>query len=77
MFFPVSVLGVSISLWQDLWWERQRSGGIQPRSWGSQGVFCGAVSMHNSALSVCVQLLKIVIWNPTASLWFLPLLNII
>lgn len=33
--------------------------------------------MHNLALSVYVQLLKIVIWNPTVCLWFLPILNII
>lgn len=62
-----------MSLRQNFWWE--------VLSWGAggsqDGVFCGGVSMHNSALSVCVQLLKIVIWNPATSLWFLALFNII
>lgn len=78
LVFPVSVLGGLLVFVAGLVVGGRRLGGTQPGSWGSRGgVFCGAVGMHNSALSVCVQLLKIVIWNPTASLWFLPLLNII
>lgn len=73
MFFPVSVFGGLRVFVAGL-----VVGGTQPGSWGITGWSFLWRSQHAQlCLAVYVQLLKIVIWNPTASLWFLPLLNII
>lgn len=71
-FSYFSLRGVSLSYVAGL-----MVGRVEATRETARGGFCRAAGVHNSVLSVCVQLLKIVIWNPTVSLWFLPILNII